>query len=273
MKKFFIILVILILSLILYSRFINTNNFKIVENTISIPNLPNSFEGFKIVQFSDLLYGSTKNMNDLEKIVNSINELKPDIIVFTGDLISKNYDITDNEINEIKKYLNNLECTLYKYAIIGDNDLSIIDIYKEIINDSDFILLDDTSTYIFYQDNTPIKLTGLTNSNNIENTLSTTDNLDTFYNIVLTHYSDYIDTIANYNVDLVLAGHSLLGQIRIPFFGGVIKKDNATKYLDSYYMVNNTKIFVSAGLGTDNNFKFRLFNKPTINLYRLNKES
>ena len=91
--------------------------------------------------------------------------------------------------------------------------------------------------------------------------------------IVLTHYPDYIDTIANYNVDLVLAGHSLLGQIRIPFFGGVIKKDNATKYLDSYYMVNNTKIFVSAGLGTDNNFKFRLFNKPTINLYRLNKES
>lgn len=272
MKKFLIIFTILILLLIIYSRFISNNGFKIVENNILISNLPDSFEGFKIVQFSDLLYGSTKKMKDVENIVEAINKIKPDIIVFTGDLISKEYNISKEEISSLKKQLNSLECTLYKYATIGDNDLAKIDIYKEIINDSDFILLDDLSTYIFYKNNIPIKLTGLTNVKNIETALETSDNLDTFYNIVITHYPDYIDTLSHQNINMVLAGHSLLGQIRIPFFGGIIKKDGASKYLDDYYQINNINMYVSSGLGTDNNFKFRFFNKPTINLYRLSKE-
>ena len=81
MKKVIIVIVVILLSLFLYSRFINTNGFKIVENTISITNIPDAFQDFKIVQFSDLLINSTKNVNDLENIVNQINEMKPDIIV------------------------------------------------------------------------------------------------------------------------------------------------------------------------------------------------
>lgn len=272
MKKFFLVLIILIVSMFVYSRFINTSGFKVVEDAVSIADLPDSFEGFKIVQFSDVLLGSTKNIEDLESIVNRINELSPDIIIFTGDLIANDYNISEDEIAQVKTYLSSLECTLYKYAIIGDNDNANLALYKEIINDSGFLLLDDQSTYIFYQDVTPIKLTGLTNPQNLEQALYISDELDTIYNIVLTHNPDNIDTIANSNVDLVLAGHSLLGQIRIPFFGGVIKKDGAQKYLDHEYQVNNTKLYVSSGLGTDNNINFRLFNKPTINLYRLEKE-
>lgn len=272
MKKFLLVLIILIVSIFIYSRFINTSGFKVVEDAISIANLPDSFEDFKIVQFSDVLLGSTKSVEDLESIVNRINELNPDIIVFTGDLIAKDYDISEDEILQVKNLLSSLECTLYKYAVIGDSDNNNLDLYKEIINDSDFLLLDDASTYIFYQDVTPIKLTGLTNPQNLEQALYITDELETVYNIVLTHNPDNIETIANSDVDLVLAGHSLLGQIRIPFFGGVIKKEGAQKYLDHKYQVNNTSLYVSAGLGTDNNINFRLFNKPSINLYRLQKE-
>ena len=59
MKKFFLVLIILIVSMFVYSRFINTSGFKVVEDAISIADLPDSFEGFKIVQFSDVLLGST----------------------------------------------------------------------------------------------------------------------------------------------------------------------------------------------------------------------
>src|SRR5699024_10965522 len=128
------------------------NGFKIVENTISITNIPDAFQDFKIVQFSDLLINSTKNVNDLENIVNQINEMKPDIIVFTGDLIYRDYNISEEEIENIKVNLKKLDCTLYKYAIIGDNDAENVDLYKEIINDSGFILLDNQSSYIFYKD-------------------------------------------------------------------------------------------------------------------------
>lgn len=271
MKKVIIVIVVILLSLFLYSRFINTNGFKIVENTISITNIPDAFQDFKIVQFSDLLINSTKNVNDLENIVNQINEMKPDIIVFTGDLIYRDYNISEEEIENIKVNLKKLDCTLYKYAIIGDNDAENVDLYKEIINDSGFILLDNQSSYIFYKDVTPIKITGITDINNVDNALYIADELETFYNIALTHEPDNIDILANKDIDLVLAGHSLLGQIRVPFWGGILKKDGANKYLDDNYTTNNTQLFVSGGLGTDNNIPFRLFNKPQINLYRLKK--
>lgn len=271
MKKVIIVIVVILLSLFLYSRFINTNGFKIVENTISITNIPDAFQDFKIVQFSDLLINSTKNVNDLENIVNQINEMKPDIIVFTGDLIYRDYNISEEEIENIKVNLKKLDCTLYKYAIIGDNDAESVDLYKEIINDSGFILLDNQSSYIFYKDVTPIKITGITDINNVDNALYIADELETFYNIALTHEPDNIDILANKDIDLVLAGHSLLGQIRVPFWGGILKKEGANKYLDDNYTTNNTQLFVSGGLGTDNNIPFRLFNKPQINLYRLKK--
>ena len=268
MKKIILIFILLIIGIVLYARFVEPNNYKITETQIKIDNLSDAFDGFKIVQFSDLLIGSTKNISDLENIVNDINNIDADIIVFTGDLISNDYNTSENETERIIELLQSLECTLYKYAIIGDNDSNN---YKEIMTDADFIVLDNSSNYIFYQDIIPIKITGITDSNNIEKALEISDNLETSYNIVLTHEPDNLDEIAQYDVDLVLAGHSLLGQIRIPFVGGIIKKDGAHKYVDSYYETNNTKMYVSSGLGIDNNYYFRLFNKPEINLYRLTK--
>lgn len=270
MKKFFLVLGIMILTFVIYIFFINTNGFKIVEDAIAVENLPDSFNDFKIVQFSDLLIGSTKSVEDLDSITQSINNVEPDLIVFTGDLIASDYELSDEEVQTIKDYLSSLDCSLYKYAIIGDNDIDNIDLYKEILNDSGFILLDDQSTYIFYGDKTPIKLTGITNANKISDALYIADELETFYNIVITHEPDNIEAIAEYDVNLVLAGHSLLGQIRIPFWGGILKKDGANIYLDHHYKVNNTDMFVSAGLGTEN-VNIRVFNKPTINLYRLQK--
>ena len=270
MKKFLTILTILVISLIIYVIFINPNGFTIVEDAIVIENLPDSFDGFKIVQFSDLLIGSTKSINDLDSIIQSINNVEPDLIVFTGDLITKDYNITDEEIQSIKDYLASLDCSLYKYAIIGDNDEANIELYKEILNDSGFILLDDQSTYVFYKDVTPIKLTGISNIDKLSDALYITDELETAYNIVITHEPDSIEQIASNNVDLVLAGHSLLGQIRIPFWGGLLKKDGARIYLDHNYTVSDTELYVSSGLGTEN-INIRAFNKPSINLYRLQK--
>ncbi|MFR5856362.1 MAG: metallophosphoesterase [Bacilli bacterium] len=268
MKKIIIFLIVLLIGILLYAHFIETKNFKITEQSIQA-NISESFNGFKIVQFSDLLIASTKTIDDLEEIVNEINNLKPDIIVFTGDLIKKDYDIKDNEIEKIKELLKNLNCTLYKYATIGDNDQEN---YKEIMTDSDFIILDNESNYIFYQDITPIKITGITDVSDLEKALSISDDLDASYNIVITHQPDNIEILATYDIDLVLAGHSLLGQIRLPFIGGIIKKDGATKYIDNYYKVNDTIMYVSSGLGIDNNYYFRLFNKPEINLYRLTQK-
>lgn len=270
MKKIIIVFLALIIATILYGFLINPKGFKIKETKIDIVDLKESFDGLKIAQISDILLGSTKSVDDVKKIVSEVNNLKPDVIVFTGDLISKDYKITEKEIDRLKEEFKKLDPTLYKYAVMGDNDSLNIEIFQDIMKSSDFIILDNESNYLFYKDNTPIKITGITNLDNVEKALQISDDLETNISIVITHYPDYIDTLSNHNINVVLAGHSLQGQIKIPFAGGIMKKTWAKKYLGSYYEVQNTKLYVSSGLGTEK-IQFRLFNKPEINLYRLNK--
>ena len=96
-----------------------------------------------------------------------------------------------------------------------------------------------------------------------------TENKD-IYSILLMHEPDFVDNIKLENYDLVLTGHSHNGQVRFPFVGAIVKPDGAKKYFDEYYKINQTELFVSSGIGTSN-LKLRLFNRPSINFYRINK--
>ena len=125
MKKIFIVIVFLIGLIIIDGFFINPKSFKIVEKKIFVENLPESFENFKILQISDLLISNKKDINRLKNIKAKSNERKPDIIVFTGDLINSKNDLTDKDINNIIEILKSLDCNLYKYSVIGDNDQRI----------------------------------------------------------------------------------------------------------------------------------------------------
>ena len=93
--KFLIIFVLIVTAILLYSRFIATKGLVTKEYKITSSNIQDNFHGFKIVHISDIHYGRTTDKKDLEKIVNEINLLKPDIVVLTGDLIDK-----DTELNE-----------------------------------------------------------------------------------------------------------------------------------------------------------------------------
>lgn len=256
MKKWFKVLLIIFLiisSLILYARFISTNGFKVNEYAIINEEIPNNFNSIKIIHFSDIHFGRTTNIETIKNIVKEMNILKPDIVIYTGDLYEKNIKIREKDKESIIKELNKIEVTIGKYAITGDSDDND---YINIMNESNFEVIDNNSKLIYYNGTTPIKLT-----NNYEN-------IEDFFTIGIIHKPDEIDNMNLDNIDVVLAGHSLNGQIRIPFYGALIKRTGAKKYTDSYYDINDTKFYISNGLGTQN-FSFRFFNKPSINLYRL----
>ena len=91
------------------------------------------------------------------------------------------------------------------------------------------------------------------------------------YTITITSETDDIDNIlSEYNSDLILAGNSMNGQIRLPFIGGIIKKEGSKKYKDPYYKINNTKLYVSSGIGSPD-AGFRFMARPSINFFRLTK--
>ncbi len=84
------------------------------------------------------------------------------------------------------------------------------------------------------------------------------------------HEPDFINEIDYNTFNLILAGHSHNGQIRLPFIGAIILPPGAKKYYKEYYKLNNTDLFISSGLGTSN-LDIRLFNKPSFNFYRITK--
>ena len=97
MKKIirFILISILIISLILiYARYIGTTGLITKEYKIETRSIPESFDGLKIVHFSDLHYLRITNKDTLKKITEEINQINPDIVFFTGDLIDKDFEPT-----------------------------------------------------------------------------------------------------------------------------------------------------------------------------------
>lgn len=274
LNKIILTIIITIIILISYSTMIEPKFINIKEYKIESKLIPDSFHGTKIVQFSDIHYGTTINKKQLERIANKINELKPDIIVFTGDLLDKNISLTQNTEEELTTYLSSLKCSLYKYAIFGDEDLDNKK-YQEIMTKSGFTILDNKSIPLYYKDTTPILIAGYNPIITKPNYTILTDFIDNqdptnYFKLVLTHEPDSIDKFINYNPNLVLSGHSLGGSIDLKFTKPLMLPTNSTKYFEDYQKIKNTDLYISNGLGTTG-LNARFLNPPSINLYRLYK--
>lgn len=258
--KILFILVIIIVCSYLYARYINTNTLKINEIAVIDEALPQEYNSFKIAHFSDLHYGRTTNEETLKRVTEELNNLNADVVIFTGDLFN-NKNITEKDKEIIIKYLKEIKAKLFKFAIIGDYDEKYLSTYKSILESSDFTLLDNSNQLVYYESTKPLNFIGLTNTNTIDELYN-----NDYFNITLIHKPDLIKNIDNTN--LVFAGHSLGGQIRLPFIGGIKKIEGAKTYIDNYYKVNSTKIYISNGLGTQD-ISLRFLNSPSITLYRL----
>ncbi|MBK7504809.1 MAG: metallophosphoesterase [Bacteroidetes bacterium] len=93
-------------------------NILINKEIIKLKNLPDAFNGFKIIQISDLHLGSFASTEPVENMVEKINELNPDIVFFTGDLVN-------DRAMEAIKYIEILKKIKTKYGVfssLGNHD-------------------------------------------------------------------------------------------------------------------------------------------------------
>lgn len=257
MLVFLLIISIILILVYLYMYFIGTSFIQTHEYVIKNNNIPSSFHGTKIVHLSDLLYGTTIDKNDLDYLKKEIRKINPDIIVFTGDLVYDKYQLTNNDLDILKDFFNNLDYRIGKFAVKGDMDSTTFDLVME---ESKFQVLDNNYEIIYNNDNTPIIISGINiNNSNLFNINNSNNN----YLISLIHNYDHYNNY-NINANLVLAGHNLGGEIRLPFLGAMLGEN---KYVDNYYEENSNIVHISNGLGSYH--KMRLFNHPSINVYRL----
>lgn len=259
--KIIFIISILFISCLIHSIFIGSRGFNINEYKVVNKALDNSFYGLKIVHFSDLYYGKIIKEKELKKIIDSINLTKPDIVMFSGDLVDKDTTYTADMEEILNKYLLKIKSTYGNYYVNGDNDKSI----NKLMDDSNFISLNNTCEIITNKENKYIYICGLdTKLNDLEFLKDLKNN----YKLLIMHYPDYYNKVKEYNFNLILSGHSYNGQFKLPFINGIIKRKNAKIYYNEYYKINNTDLYISNGLSTDN-VNIRTFNKPSFNLYRL----
>ena len=95
--------------------------------------------------------------------------------------------------------------------------------------------------------------------------------LDPIFSILLMHEPDYVDDLNIANYDLVLSGHSHNGQVNITLLKKLYLPVGSKKYNKEYYRINDTDLYIYNGTGTSM-WKFRLFSRPSINLYRITKK-
>lgn len=271
--KLILIVLILIIFTILYARYIGTMGLITKEYTIKDNKIPSSFDGLKIVHFSDLHYKRAINEEKVEKIVKEINLINPDIVVFTGDLIDKDITPTKDDYEFLIKSLSKIKSKYGKYSVLGNHDYEEKEEILKVFQKSNFKYLENEYD-IIYKNSEKLLIGGLGNityGEDFIDEISSSETVD--YQITLVHEPDVSDEIVKYtNTNLILAGHSHNGQVRLPIIGAIIKPSYAEKYYDEHYKIKDTNLYISSGIGVST-LNYRLFNHPSINFYRINKKN
>ena len=275
--KFSISVILIIIGIVLYARLIGTMGFVTKEYTIYNDDLPNGFDGIKIVHFSDIHYNRAITSDKIDKIINEINLINADIVVFTGDLIDKDMAIKDRDYEYLTDAFSKIYAKYGKYAILGNHDYNEMDKVIKVFNDSGFKYLENSYDIIYNKDNEKIFVGGIGNvSYKLDDVDATMEyfnsNDDIDYKIMLVHEPDISDEIIdNYNVSLILAGHSHNGQIRLPIIGSLYTPPYSKKYYDEHFIIDGTDLYISSGIGVST-INYRFWNRPSINFYRVNKK-
>lgn len=96
----------------------NIYRYRVRKEIVRIPNLPSSLNGFRIVQISDIHAGTFPQKKPIQKGIDMINELKPDLFVFTGDLVNSKAD----EIDPYIPYFSQIKAKYGQFSIYGNHD-------------------------------------------------------------------------------------------------------------------------------------------------------
>jgi uncharacterized protein len=256
----------LVFSLSVYVHKIEPNWLEVTHNQIQIPKLDRAFDGYRIVQITDLHAGDGVSLNHLERVVELVNEQKPDLVVITGDHVSRKPRQHIDLLDTLAK-LKPRDLTL---SVLGNHDVfNDAEPIRTAIKQAGIVLLENT-IYTIHRDLATLHVAG------VGDVFAGQDKLDrvmaqlpaTGAAIMLAHEPDFADeTAATGRFGLQLSGHSHGGQIRIPFYDGYLP-ELARNYPLGRYQVKNMVQYTSRGIGT---IKLRArFNcRPEISVFNL----
>lgn len=239
--------------------------------------LPSSFDGFCVLQVSDLHGAFLQN----DALWDEALAQKPDLIAITGDVVSRG--ATDEEIGKVAALVARL-CEVAPVYYVGGNHEAQGELLWErtstALIEKGAVKLSDECV-LLERDGQTVNLIGLRDPfrrqspsmvkmsfrRQTELALSElTGELEGF-SLLLAHRPEDVDLYANAGIDVALTGHTHGGQIRLPFLGAVFAPMQGffPAYSAGLYQVQETQMYVSRGLGGG----FRFLCRPELNLVTL----
>jgi predicted MPP superfamily phosphohydrolase len=269
----------------IYGFVYEKTNFKVQKIDITFDNLPESFDGFTMIQISDLHMGSYSDIKTFRKAVEIIKGLKPDALFMTGDIINVTYKELEPYITDFKS----INPPYGKFSILGNHDIGdyftlkfpdnqewltrkIIETEKK----AGFRVLIDT-TYYLHKGKDSIAILGVNNcgtfpfkqSGNLKKAMLNTNNKD--FKILLSHDPDHWqkEVTQKTNIDLTFSGHTHAMQLAL-IWGKLKLSPSALKYENWYGLYNQgvQYLYVNPGLGFSG-FSGRIGIRPEITLITL----
>jgi predicted MPP superfamily phosphohydrolase len=271
-----------------YAFLLGRYNIHVEQKDLYFDELPQQLEGLKIVQLSDIHLGSFGgNPTVMNETVKLVNILKPDLLLFTGDIVNNFSD----EIEGFEPYLQALSANYGKYAIMGNHDYGDYSSWpdssiknqnlakiREGLVKNGFKLLLNKWVKIEVQD-TSFALIGVENWGHPP--FKKYANLDQamagipqkYFRILMTHDPEHWNSIVvpNTDIPLTLAGHTHGGQFGIKIAGIEFSPIYLTqKKWGGLYRSDNQLLYVNRGLGTIA-FQGRIEMRPEITVITIHQ--
>lgn len=270
----------------LYGSFVERNCFRVKRVTIQSDKLPASFDGYRIVQISDVHLGSFDGRERaLQRAVDKINDLQPDLITVTGDLVSMGHWELDGK----QDILAGLKAKDGVYSIMGNHDYGEYhrwesdqarteaqDELKRREREMGWRLLLNENESIARGEDT-ISIIGVENISAGRHSFRTYGNLqeamqgvDGSYKVLLSHDPSHwrSEVVGKSDIDLMLAGHTHAMQVAL------LGWSPSSLIYDEYrglYSEDNQHLYVNVGLG-ETVFMARIGVMPEITLIELKRK-
>ncbi len=272
-----------LVGIILYGSIIGKTRFEVKEVNFTSSKLPKAFNGYRIVQLSDIHIGSWEgNANALQEAVDKVNALQPDLIVFTGDLVNNRAD----ELNGFEDILAKLKAKDGIYSILGNHDYgpyyhwkSKADLAQNLVELENrekqlgWQLLNNNHA-ILHKDNDSIALIGVENEgeppfSQYGDLTKATQNTEGLFQILLSHNPTHWrrEVLPKSNVELMLAGHTHAMQMA---WGHHSPSSFMYPEWSGMYKEGERGLYVNVGLGFVG-LPFRFGAWPEITVITLNK--
>ncbi|MBR2927669.1 MAG: metallophosphoesterase [Oscillospiraceae bacterium] len=253
------------------AAFYNYSNHSIQVEKVDFTSrrLPALFDGYRIVQISDL-HGAEFG-EDNEKLLHEVKRAKPDCIVLTGDLVDQHRGA---DYGQIRQLATALSAIAPSYFVTGNHEWAVGSVpeLKALLTECGVGVL--SNEYVtLTKGNDSIVLAGIDDPNGYADQ-KTPEALaaeiaaaegEPFW-ILLAHRNNrFREQYSLLGADLTISGHGHGGLIRLPFTDGLISTDRTLfpTHTDGFYEDNGATVFVSRGLG-NSGITRRLFNRPQL---------